>query len=32
MDNGLVSMLTHWLFGLPPDQVRWVHVCLALVM
>jgi hypothetical protein len=32
MDNGLVSALTHWLFGLPPDQVRWVHVCLALVM
>ena len=32
MDNGLVSMLTHWLFGLPPDQVRYVHVCLALVM
>lgn len=31
-DNGLVSALTHWLFGLPPDQVRWVHVCLALVM
>lgn len=31
MDNGLVSALTHWLFGLPPDQVRWVHVCLALV-
>jgi len=32
MDNGLVSALTHWLFGLPPDQVRAVHVCLALVM
>ena len=32
MDNGLVSALTHWLFGLPPEDVRWVHVCLALVM
>ena len=32
MDNGLVSMLTRWLFGLPPEDVRWVHVCLALVM
>ena len=32
MDTGLVSALTHWLFGLPPDQVRWVHVVLALVM
>lgn len=32
MDNGLVSMLTRWLFGIPPDQVRYVHVCLALVM
>ena len=31
-DSGIVSALTHWLFGLPPDQVRWVHVCLALVM
>ncbi len=32
MDTGLVSAVTHWLFGLPPDQVRFVHVCLALVM
>ncbi len=30
--QSFVSMLTHWLFGLPPHQVRWVHVALALVM
>lgn len=29
MDNGLVSALTHWLFGLPPDQVRWAHAALV---
>ena len=32
MDNGLVSALTHWLFGLPPEDVRWVHVVLVFVM
>lgn len=32
MDTGIVSALTKWLFGLPPESVRWVHVVLALVM
>ena len=30
--EGLVSVVSKWLFGLPPDQVRWVHVFLALCM
>lgn len=32
MDTGIVSALTKYLFGLPPESVRWVHVGLALVM
>ena len=31
-DAGIVSALTHWLFGLPPNQVRLPHAVLALAM
>lgn len=30
--EGLVSVVSRWLFGIPPDQVRWVHVALAVAM
>lgn len=32
MEEGFVSIVSRWLFGIPPDQVRWVHAALALAM
>lgn len=32
MDPSLVSMLTQWLLGVKPEDVRWVHVALVFVL
>lgn len=32
MDPSFVSMLTQWLLGVKPEDVRWVHVALVFVL